>query len=354
MGYAIAPLRWNGVTHVVVATESKGPCLIFSPPEWKMRVLADGPGGSMSLMGVPAREEALIAIMECYPVFRFEHGGIYLYRPAEEAPAEEQRPASRGSSQQGGKPMWKGKRLFDLPFAHRLEIVNVGGEPYLIAATISAGKSHKDDWSQPGTVYAMAIPDDLDSQWKPTPILRGIVKNHGLHRTIIDNQEMLLVSGQQGLFAVKVPKAEGGEWESEKLIAREISEVYAADLDGDGHAELVTIEPFHGNTLSVYKRSGDRLDSTWHRLFEADLDFGHGVWAGTLAGEPAVIAGSRSGNRDLSVFTIQSLVPFVGQRSVIEQDAGPTQFLVLHEEGADLVFSVNQAQSEIALYTVTP
>jgi len=354
MGYAISSFELNGKVHVVVSTEGKGPCLLFSPPDWKMRILADGPGGSMSLTGIPGRNETLLAIMECYPIFKFEHGGIYLYGPGTDPAPEEQRtPPTRGTAQTANKAMWKGHRILDLPFAHRLEMVTVGGVPHLIAATISAGKANKDDWSRPGTVYAIRVPDDLDGQWEPIPILEGIVRNHGLHRTVLDDQEVLLVSGQQGLFALAVPKELGGAWKSERIISREISEVYAADLDEDGQNELVTIEPFHGNTLSVYKRTGNRIDGTWHRLFEADLSFGHGLWAGMLGGEPTVMAGSRSGDKDLSIFTIQSLVPFVAQRAVIEPEAGPTQFLVLHEDGRDLIFSVNQALDEISLYTVT-
>jgi hypothetical protein len=164
----------------------------------------------------------------------------------------------------------------------------------------------------------------------------------------------LLVGGAQGLIALTVPAKEGEPWPRRTILPQEVSEVYAADLDADGQMELVTIEPFHGNQLSVYKRSGDRIDSSWHRLFEADLSFGHGVWAGILGGDPAVMAGSREGDGDLSVFGIQSLVPFVAQRSVIERGAGPTQVLVLQENGQDLIFSVNEALSEVSVYTVTP
>ncbi|HUX20455.1 MAG TPA: hypothetical protein VMW69_04390, partial [Spirochaetia bacterium] len=265
---------------------------------------------------------------------------------------------SRGASREkngiaAAKIPWSARRGFDLPFGHRMETVSIGGRPYLITATIAAGKTNKDDWSRPGTVYAAKIPEQLDGIWEQQPILEGIVRNHGLHRAILDGRETLLVGGAKGLIALTVPTQEGQSWERQTILPQEISEVYAADLDEDGQMELVTIEPFHGNQLSVYKHSGDRVDGTWHRLFEADLSFGHGIWAGTLAGEPAVMAGSRSGDMDLSVFSIQSLVPFVAQRSVIERGAGPTQLFVLQENGQDHIFSVNQALSEVAMYTIS-
>ena len=360
-GYAISTLRLNGATHVIAAPEGKGPFILFPPPEWKPTILADGHGGVMSIVELPGHESTLAASGECYPGFQFENGGVFLLHPGE--PQEEPEPrhsrhSARGSNRDRGgiaqaEVMWSVKRGFDLPFAHRLDTLSIKGRPYLISATSAAGKANKDDWSRPGTVYATRIPEQLDGIWEQVQILEGIFRNHGLHHTVLDGRETLLVGGAQGLIALLVPSEEGEPWERHTLLPREVSEVYAADLDEDGQMELVTIEPFHGNQLSVYKRSGDRIDGSWHRLFEADLSFGHGLWAGSLAGEPAVMAGSRTGDMDLSVFSIQSLVPFVAQRSVIERGAGPTQLLVLQENGQEHIFSVNQSLSEVAMYTVT-
>lgn len=369
MGYAISTLRANGTTHIVAAPEGKGPFLLFSPPEWKPTVLTDGPGGVMSILELPGHDGTIAAIAGCYPVYRFEAAGIYVvHRPSPEESVEnseaEHAHPRHGQNRQNrsgrernlvatAAPQWTLNKGMDLPFAHRMESVSIGGQPYLIVSTIAAGKANKDDWSRPGTVYAVRVPEQLDSVWESAPILDGITRNHGMHRATIDEQDTLLIGGTQGLIALTVPSHLGGQWERRVVLPREVSEVYAADLDGDGQQELATIEPFHGNQLSVYKRSGDRIEGTWHRLFEADLSYGHGLWAGSLAGEPAVMSGSRAGDKDLSVFSIQSLVPFVAQRSVIENGAGPTQVLVLHEERQDLIFSVNQAMSEVALYTVT-
>ena len=362
MGYAIAGFNLHGKTHVLAAPEGKGPFLLFSPPDWKPTVLSDGPGGVMSIVEVPGHESTFAAIAGCYPVYRFEEGGLYVVRPGAPEEQPEAKPAKpnhgmRGSGKDkngaAARAYWTVKKGLDIPFGHRLETLAIGGQSYIVAATIAAEKSGKDDWSRPGTVYAIRVPDDLDGTWEATPIIEGITRNHGLHRAAMDNRDILFVSGTQGLIALTVPSKEGAAWERQTILPREVSEVYAADLDEDGQNELVTIEPFHGNQLSVYKRSGDRIDGSWHRLFEADLSFGHGLWAGTLAGEPAVMAGSRSGDMDLSLFSIQSLVPFVAQRSVLEHAAGPTPLFVVNEESQDLVFSVNQAMSEVALYRIS-
>jgi len=359
-GYAISTVTLNRKPHVIAAPEGKGPFVLFSPPDWKPTVLTDGPGGVMSIVGLPRHESAFAAITNCYPIYHFEGGNVSILQPGrtnveEKVQAADQGAGSHATGNHGEEHMlWPSIKGFDLPFGHRLETISIGGDAYLVAATLSAGKQNADDWSRPGTVYIVRIPEQLDSIWEQIPILDGITKNHGLHHASIDGRDTLFVGGSQGLIALSIPSKPDGIWERQTILAREVSEVYAADLDEDGQQELVTIEPFHGNQLSVYKRSGDRIDGSWHRLFEADLSFGHGLWAGSLGGEPAVMAGSRSGEMELSVFSIQSLVPFVAQRSIIDQGTGPTQIVVLHEDGQDLIFSVNQAKSEVAMYTVSP
>ncbi|HUX22732.1 MAG TPA: hypothetical protein VMW69_15970, partial [Spirochaetia bacterium] len=248
-GYAITPLRLGDRTHVVAAPEGKGPFILFTPPDWKATILADGPGGVMSMVQLPGRESTFAAIAECYPGYHFEEGGVYLLQPGEavEQPEERhvrQNHASRGASREkngiaAAKIPWSARRGFDLPFGHRMETVSIGGRPYLITATIAAGKTNKDDWSRPGTVYAAKIPEQLDGIWEQQPILEGIVRNHGLHRAILDGRETLLVGGAKGLIALTVPSQEGQSWERQTILPQEISEVYAADLDEDGQMELV-------------------------------------------------------------------------------------------------------------------
>ena len=71
---------------------------------------------------------------------------------------------------------------------------------------------------------------------------------------------------------------------------------FTADLDGDGTPEFVTIEPFHGDTLAVYRRDGQgKIAKAW----SYPLAFGHVVWAGSVLGQRAILAGNRAGDKDL-------------------------------------------------------
>jgi hypothetical protein len=117
------------------------------------------------------------------------------------------------------------------------------------------------------------------------------------------------------------------------------------DLDGDGVDELVTIEPFHGNTLNVYKCT----DGQWNKLFQDELWFGHGLSAGMFNGEPIFVVGNRRGPLTLNMY--RRLEDGSFSRETLEEEAGPTQTLVFTaDDGTDYILSANQLKNEVALY----
>ncbi len=78
-------------------------------------------------------------------------------------------------------------------------------------------------------------------------------------------------------------------WNLSPIFQKEVSELTFIDLDGDGQSELITIEPFHGNVLNMYKR----IKGDWKLKFTAPLSFGHGLSSGFFNGAPIVIVGNR-------------------------------------------------------------
>ena len=107
----------------------------------------------------------------------------------------------------------------------------------------------------------------------------------------------VLVSGTEGLFAADLARG-GADWGFERVMQSEVSEVAVFDLDGDGVDELITIEPFNGSALRVYRQEAGR----WRTAWEGALEFGHCLWAGPFGGAPSVMASSRAGSRDLLLF----------------------------------------------------
>ena len=323
MVYAVSPIHIHGELHLLAATESQGKCLLFSPPDWTPSTVWDGPGGTMSLVPLSDGDGAFLAIQEFFPVFQSEHAGIVYAEPGV------------------GSASWTVRRVLDLPFVHRIETVNTPHGVYLIASSLCGGKAFVDDWSKPGAVYAARIPDDRSERWVLEPVLTGVGKNHGMHVTELQGEPIVLIAGEQGLFSIEVPVKKGCPFRSQQLLDHEISDMVAFDIDGDGQKEIVTIEPFHGDRLCIYKHT----DAVWRLVMEQRISFGHALWAGVLRNQPAVVFGNRGGEKELVV-----LHPSTGDRLVIDRGVGPAQVAVVHEPARDMILSANHAVGEVALY----
>jgi len=331
-GYAIAVWPVLGAERVVAASENQGAAYAFTPPEYQPVLLCEGPSGSMGFAPVPNRDDALFMITGFYPIFRSEAAGINLI-----------------SATSGLETPWQTRRVVDLPFVHRIATVETADGPVILAATVCEGKDYQDDWSRPGTVYAIRIPADLDGEWEPRPVLEGIVRNHGMSPGVHRGRRCIFISGAEGLFALHPPESPGAPWESEAVIKTEISEMVAVDLDGDGEDELITIEPFHGDRLVVYKRRGE-----YQAVAEATLSFGHGLWAGTLEGRPAVVVGNRSGENNLVCFEAIGSDPLTLRESVVDRGSGSANTAVIQSSDGDRIVTSNPVLGEYARYRVLP
>jgi hypothetical protein len=329
MPYPLGVVVRNGKHCVVAATEDHGPILLAEPPFREAVEMVPGPGGCMALVADNERPDTLFAVMGCFVGYKFQTGGVYRISP------------DRGSA---------AEKIIDLPFAHRIDFVRRGGARFLIAATLAADKRDAADWSRPGTLYASRVPRSPGESWELAPVLEGIHRNHGLLATRFMGTPSVLVSGAEGLFAADLDSG-GADWAFRQVLGQEVSEIAVSDIDGDGTEELITIEPFHGNSMRVYKQVGD----TWHLAWETGLEYGHCLLAGTLNGVRVILVSNRAGNRDLLLFEF-SAPPSGGkgmasQRHVVDPGAGAANMLIMSHEGTDRIFSTNQAAGEIVSYT---
>ena len=330
MPYPLGTLVRNGERCVVAATEDHGPIMIARPPYGEAAEMVPGPGGCMALVADEEQPGTLYAIMGCFIGYKFQSGGIYRIGP---------------------EPGNAAEKLIGLPFAHRIDLVDRGGTRYMIAATLAADKSEPSDWSRPGTLYASRVPRQTGEVWNLVPVLEGIHRNHGLLVSPFMGRRSVLVSGTEGLFAADL-EASGDDWGFRQVIGREISEIAVSDVDGDGKDELITIEPFHGNSVSVYKPASGQ----WQKVWEAELDFGHCLLAGKINGAPSILVSNRAGSRDLLLFqfdghSARGDADFAEpQRFVVDPGAGSANMLVMSHDGADCIFAANQVAGEIVSY----
>ncbi len=334
MPYSLGTIFLNGERCVVGATEDHGPVMLIRPPFQEATQMVPGPGGCMALVEDSERPGELFAVMECFVGYQFQNAGVYHVRAGA-----------------AGLP-WSATKIFGLPFAHRIDFLNKGGIRYLVAATLTSGKDNPSDWSRPGSVYASPVPLVRTDPWEVSPILEGIHRNHGLLITQFMAKRSVLVSATEGLFAADV-ETPGREWEFHQVLGSPVSEIAVFDVDGDGRDELITIEPFHGNSLCVY-----RQDSRgWQKAWETELSYGHCLLAGLFRQAPSILVSNRDGNRDLVLYRFEGSVVqgksrlLSPSRIVVDAGAGAANMLALRHDGTDLIFATNQAGGEIALYS---
>jgi hypothetical protein len=328
--YAVSPIQLGGRLHLLAATEERGKCLLFSPPDWQPSAVWDGPGGTMNLVPLPDRPGQFLAIQEFFPIFQSRTAGIV------------------HAAYDNSARKWTVQRVLDLPFVHRIEVIRSPDATCLVAATLCAGKAFQDDWSQPGHVCAGILPENPGGPWMLKNLLPGLAKNHGLHVAAMGNHQYVLAAGREGVFSLQVPEHHEMEWETRQLIDHETSDLYAFDLDGDGGPEIVTIEPFHGDTLAVFGKRNDR----WTKIYETGIHFGHALWAGQLGGQTGILVGNRGGGKELLWLRITSTHPFQTERVVLDRNVGPAQITVVRGKTQTFILSANHGADEVSIYSI--
>ena len=311
--------------YIGAGSETKPEVYLYDIKTGNTSQVSGSPGGMMSFLPVPGNPDLFVSIMGLFPPFIGGEAGLFMHRRI------------NGD--------WKTNRALHLPFAHRCEILNRAGKNFLFAATVSTYKENPQDWSNPGELHIIELDDTPGATWESRVIDKSVTRNHGMTRTRRNRNETICVSGKEGIFYLE--QDPGENWVIRPMFEREVSEMTFIDLDGDGQDELVTIEPFHGETLNIYKNTGKK----WEWRFSDSLSFGHGISSGFVQQKPVIVVGNRSGSLALESFSVHDLSKGKFDRLVIEKDAGPTQTQVFSEGGVDYILSANQRKNEVALYS---
>lgn len=342
-GYALMLDRGPAGEFLFVGSESKGgKSRLIRLDTGEVCTATDKVGGMMHILPVPGESGVYVAAMGMYAPFIGQQAAVYMLRAGAEWNSE-----------------WKVEKLFDLPFVHRLGFMHVDGAEYLLAATVSLGKETPEDWSRPGGLYAVNFTEArARGTWDLHTVTEGIYRNHGMWAGSFDGEDSLLLSGAEGLFAIRRDSGggggtlgggahagggskggagdpgaggaiRGGGFRLDRIIGEEISEMVAVDLDGDGVDEMVVIEPFHGHRLQVYKRGGkaavgDRTGA-WESVWKIeDLSFAHGLNFVQCGTRPLVLVGNRRDGMELLAFDLDGLGG-TPTRYVLDEAVGPTQ-----------------------------
>lgn len=336
--YSIAPLKYQGKEHILVAAEKTDRCILFTADGEEETTVWTQPGGVMTMVQVPGTDGQFLATHKFYSPNDSKEAKIVIATP-------------------DGNGKWSIRTLADLPFIHRFDILSTGSENYLIACTLKSGHNHKDDWTSPGRVYAAKLPRDLSEiddkhQLKLEVIRDGMLKNHGYYRVEENGQVSSLICSENGVFRFYPPSDEMKDWKIEQLLDTPASDAAMIDLDGDGRMELVVISPFHGSDISIYKNVGSKNTSVQYiKVYEypEKAEFLHAIWCGRLAGKAAAVIGHRQGARRLLVFTWDAQEEKYAFRT-LDDDCGPANAFGYSYNGRDRLITTNREINEIAMY----
>ena len=285
-------------------------------------------GGCMSIIPFATRKGEFLAVNEFYLKISPSHAKLVRGRKTEDG--------------------WEVKDLFNLPYLHRFDIYHVEGKDYVICATIARDKAFKDDWSRPGQIYVGEVPEDLENN---NVVLRqlgdGYYRNHGYSRGEDNGVVCGYFGSDYGIVRV-TPPHDGKDWEVERIMEGNISEIALADIDGDGQEEIMTIEPFHGNQIHVYKLKNGKYEKDY--TYPNEIDFAHALVGTTLTGKPCFVAGIRRVNCEIFVLTYENGAYKV---HMVDEGAGPANLDVVHHNGKEYILAANHTRNEAAVYEVT-
>lgn len=331
--YSLSLLEYRGSRHFLVAAEKVNQCRMYDLQGSLEEVVWEQPGGTMSLVPVPGADGQFLATQRFYSPNDSKEASIVSVTPE-------------------GDGKWRVRTLAELPFVHRFDILKCGGRNYLIACTLKSGHSCKDDWTEPGKVYAAELPNDLTQFDEERPLQLQVMKeqmlrNHGYFKWVKDGCEQAVIACEQGIFRFAPPLGARKGWEIEQLLDTPASDMALMDLDGCGVEEMLVFSPFHGDRAVIYKK----MDKSYRKVYEYPqrLEFLHAVCCGYLCGRPAFFLGYRKGQRELLALMSDGDSGFVCQ--VIDSGCGPANVLYYSGEEEEFLLAANRETDEIAMYT---
>lgn len=329
--YAIAPLKYNDNDYILVAAEKQNKCLLFDLEGNLVDTIWEGPGGTMSMVQVPNSNGQFIATQKFYSPNDSSEAVLVLVTPV-----------SKGN--------WQVTKIADLPYVHRFDIITENNTSYIIACTLKSDHKYKDDWEHPGQILVSVLPDEIDTLGednllKFNSIKDGLTKNHGYCRVVDGGKTYAMIASQNGVYEVSLSGKGTNDWIINKVLSEPLSDIALADFDGDGVNELITISPFHGELIRIFKK----VNGCYKAVYEYPLkaEFAHSIWAGQLDGKNKAIIGHRQGSRNIIGF---EYIDGEYKYYELDSDVGSANVFKYKRGAIECLVSTNREIDEIAFY----
>jgi hypothetical protein len=326
--YSTMAMPLDDELHFFFSSEEKGYPAYAYPVNHldQKKVVWEAMGGVMSMIPLPNARNQFFAITDFY---------------LKESPSKAKLTWVSYDAKEG----FVSKDLFYLPYLHRFDLYEVDGDVYFFGCTIAHVKEHKEDWTSPGKVYVAKLPKDLNEPIHLEALKEGLTRNHGYSRSL--DKSCGYIASDEGVFKVTPPSLNHPQWEINQILQGRVSEIAFIDIDHDGVEEMITIEPFHGNAIYIYKLINGEYQRVYTYPYE--IDFAHTLVSTYLHGVPSFVGGIRRINADL--FIIQ-YIDGEYKTTIVDQGVGPANLDVYVSESLTCIHSSNHTQNHAALYVV--
>ena len=330
--YATGYVHIDQELHIIIASEAiDGKCIAYHGAQFeKKKLIWADQGGTMSIVPVPNTNGEFLAVRNFFPGFNGKTAKIVHVKPEGDG--------------------FDVRDYIDIPYLHRFDVITVGDIDYFIGATLCSSKTEREDWTDPGKVFVGILPKDLNQPMTITPIMHNLYHNHGYYVANYEGKHAAYVTSDEGVFVFIPPQHKNGSWETHHIIKTRVSDVAVYDIDGDGQDEILSIEPFHGNVMNLYKR----IDGTWQVVYSVDrpIEFAHAIAGTTLRGKKVFVCGIRRLNQELFILQFNHETKAY-EIIEIDRNVGPANVVIINEKERDLIVASNNTIHQAAVYIVT-
>ena len=327
--YAVNCISLNGQKKLLIASEEQGECWIadLHNPGQRERVWK-GPGGTMAFAQTVTGNSSFLAVQNFFPIFDSKHATVVRAKKIDD--------------------VWYERTLLNLPYVHRIDLIGSDNGSYFIGCQLCKSKQFVEDWSDPGDVVVGSFDTETDEINGLHPLITGLTKNHGYFHDHTADSRHAYVSSADGIYRITVPCKAQPEWHMEMISDEPTGDLAVIDIDGDGIPEFLTVQPFHGDIVSIKRENAGRLETVWQ--YHGNGKMGHIAWAGTILNKPSFIFGFRRESCELILVSFEN---GQYQPTVIDRGCGPANICVIHEETSEKILAANHTIGEVSLYTLT-
>lgn len=162
---------------------------------------------------------------------------------------------------------WPMFPLTDEPTLHRIRWGDVDGDgkPELVVMPLHGRGTKAPQWEGQGArILVMKPPADPTKGPWPTEVADDSL--HIIHNFIIEDGE-IWAAAREGVFAIK--RAKNGQWSKRKIADGNPGEIKSGKVNRVRH--LATVQPWHGNSIVVYKEPTNPPDPQKGTLEKPDV-----------------------------------------------------------------------------------